>query len=75
MEKNELISFWMDSSDQDFKVMEDLFEKGHCTWALFVGHLVIEKLLKAYYVENIDGGGPQNLDNVLSSDSTLKERS
>jgi HEPN domain-containing protein len=54
MEKNELISFWMDSSDQDFKVMEDLFEKGHCTWALFVGHLVIEKLLKAYYAENID---------------------
>ena len=34
--------------------MEDLFEKGHYTWALFVGHLLIEKLLKAYYVENID---------------------
>jgi HEPN domain-containing protein len=54
MEKSVLISFWMISSDQDLKVMEDLFEKGHYTWALFVGHLVIEKLLKAYYVENID---------------------
>ncbi len=34
--------------------MEHLFEKGDYTWALFVGHLVIEKLLKAYYVKNID---------------------
>ncbi len=49
-----MISFWVESSDRDFKVMDDLFEKGHYTWALFVGHLVIEKLLKAYYVEKID---------------------
>ena len=34
--------------------MEDLFEKGDYTWALFVGHLVIEKLLKASYVQRID---------------------
>jgi HEPN domain-containing protein len=54
MEKIELISFWIDSSDRDFKVMEDLFEKEHYAWSLFVGHLVIEKVLKAYYVENID---------------------
>jgi len=54
MEKKELISFWIESSDRDFRAMEDLFEKGHYTWALFVGHLLIEKLLKAYYVEDID---------------------
>ena len=54
MEKKELISFWIESSYRDFRAMEDLFEKGHYTWALFVGHLVIEKLLKAYYVANID---------------------
>ena len=54
MEKKELISFWIESSYRDFRAMEDLFKKGHYTWALFVGHLVIEKLLKAYYVVNID---------------------
>lgn len=54
MEKKELISFWIESSYRDFRAMEDLFKKGHYTWALFVGHLVIEKLLKAYYVENMD---------------------
>jgi HEPN domain-containing protein len=31
--------------------MVHLFEKGHYTWALFIGHLVIEKLLKAVYCQ------------------------
>ena len=35
-----------------------LFEKGDFTWALFIGHLVIEKLLKALYVINISNSPP-----------------
>ncbi|MCG8603545.1 HEPN domain-containing protein, partial [bacterium] len=31
--------------------MEHLFEKEDYHWALYIGHLVIEKLLKAYYVK------------------------
>ena len=31
--------------------MIHLFEKDDFTWSLFVGHLVIEKLLKALYVQ------------------------
>lgn len=31
--------------------MDHLFEKGDYTWSLFIGHLVIEKLLKALYVQ------------------------
>jgi len=34
--------------------MGDLFNNRHFAWALFVGHLVIEKLLKAYYVKTVD---------------------
>jgi HEPN domain-containing protein len=30
--------------------MLDLFDTGNYNWALFIGHLVIEKLLKACYV-------------------------
>lgn len=30
--------------------MNNLFKKGHYHWALFIGHLVIEKLLKAIYI-------------------------
>jgi len=44
-----MISYWLSSSDRDYQVMIDLFNKGHYTWSLFIGHLVIEKLLKAVY--------------------------
>ncbi len=51
MEMNEYMEFWMDSSDDDFQAMMHLFEKGDNTWSLFVGHLVLEKLLKAWYIK------------------------
>ncbi|MCB2184697.1 MAG: HEPN domain-containing protein [Desulfobulbaceae bacterium] len=53
MEKQELVQYWLDSSDYDFRAMMHLYEKGDCTWSLFIGHLVLEKLLKAYSVQNI----------------------
>jgi len=34
--------------------MNNLFTSGDYTWSLFIGHLVIEKLLKAYYVKHIN---------------------
>jgi HEPN domain-containing protein len=44
MNKEELITYWINSSDRDFQAMIHLLEKGDYTWALFIGHLVIEKL-------------------------------
>ena len=38
--------------------MEHLFEKKDYHWALFIGHLVIEKLLKAYYIKNVNDQPP-----------------
>jgi HEPN domain-containing protein len=58
MEKKELISYWTNSSDKDFKTMEHLFKKKDYNWALFIGHLVIEKLIKAFYVKNIGSKHP-----------------
>jgi len=43
--------YWIESSDSDFSTMLDLFNTKNFSWALFMGHLVIEKLLKAYYVK------------------------
>ena len=54
MKKNELIDFWKTSSDEDFVTMEHLFNSKDYHWSLFIGHLVIEKLLKAPYVKNVD---------------------
>lgn len=31
--------------------MKNLFEDNEYSWTLFMGHLVIEKLIKAYYVK------------------------
>lgn len=58
MTRDEIMKYWVDSSEVDFKAMETLFNNGHYAWALFIGHLVIEKLLKAYYVKNIDISAP-----------------
>ncbi|MFH0726973.1 MAG: HEPN domain-containing protein [Pseudomonadota bacterium] len=54
MTRDEHIVYWVEEADKDASVMQSLFENGHYTWALFVGHLVLEKLLKALYVKKVD---------------------
>ena len=54
MTKEEVIKYWLDSAEMDFQAMESLFSNGHYVWSLFVGHLVLEKTLKACYVKNVD---------------------
>lgn len=51
LEKNNLINYWIESSDNDYKTMIDLFETKNYHWALFIGHLVLEKLFKAKYIQ------------------------
>ena len=58
MTKDKVIDYWLNSSNTDLKAMKSLFRSGHYIWALFLGHLVIEKLLKAVYVKNIDTNVP-----------------
>ncbi|MGD8779199.1 MAG: HEPN domain-containing protein [Ignavibacteria bacterium] len=58
MKKPEIIKYWIDSSDRDYITMGHLFEKEDYHWALFIGHLVIEKLLKAYFVTYSDDEPP-----------------
>ncbi|MFZ4456663.1 MAG: HEPN domain-containing protein [Bacteroidales bacterium] len=42
---------WIESADKDYKTMLDLYKTKNNSWALFMGHLVIEKLLKALFVK------------------------
>jgi HEPN domain-containing protein len=42
---------WEETSDDDFRVMQSLYQSKSYYWALFLGHLTIEKLLKALYVK------------------------
>ncbi len=54
MEKERAINYWVESAASDEEAMNTLYNNGHYSWALFIGHLVIEKLLKAYYIKNRD---------------------
>lgn len=58
MTKEEVIAFWIESSDKDYQTMAHLFNSGDLMWSLFIGHLVIEKLLKAYYIRVKDENYP-----------------
>ncbi|MBU2055490.1 MAG: HEPN domain-containing protein [Proteobacteria bacterium] len=59
MERDEIVRYWLESADDDYRVMQSLFDNGHYVWALFLSHLVIEKLLKAYHVKNVDMNYPR----------------
>lgn len=58
MTKAEIIQFWIGSSDKDFQTMLHLHDSGDYMWSLFMGHLVVEKLLKAYYISRKDENYP-----------------
>lgn len=64
MKKSELIKYWQASSDQDFSAMGSLYRNGHYAWSLFLGHLVLEKRLKALYVKKVDANIPFTQDLV-----------
>ena len=47
------VQYWLASSEDDWKVANHLFEKGDYSYSLFFGHLTIEKILKAIYVNKL----------------------
>jgi HEPN domain-containing protein len=52
MTKDEIVKYWIDASDLDFRAMQNLYTSKDYVWCLFLGHLVIEKLIKAIAVKN-----------------------
>ena len=49
--KVEQVEYWKETAERDYAAMLHLFENKDFQWSLFMGHLVIEKLLKAFYVK------------------------
>jgi HEPN domain-containing protein len=58
MDKEEKINYWIKSAENDWRVAGHLFEKEDYPYALFFGHLTIEKLFKAFYVNKFDEPPP-----------------
>lgn len=68
-----VIKHWKNSSDQNFRTMQNLLKSKDYSWALFLGHLAIEKLLKAVYVKNNQKHAPFTHDLLRIADkSNLK---
>lgn len=64
------VQYWLSQSDNDLPVAQSLFEKGHYTWCLFIGHLVLEKILKAFYVKEHQKTAPRIHDLVKLAKAT-----
>jgi HEPN domain-containing protein len=56
--KTELIKHLINTSEDDFRTMLILFESKSYNWALFLGHISVEKLLKALYVKKFGQHAP-----------------
>jgi HEPN domain-containing protein len=64
MDKKEHIEYWLNSAEHDLDAAETLFQNGKYDWCLFIGHLVIEKALKAFYVRDNEGYPPPKIHNL-----------
>ena len=67
MKNQDLIDYWKDTSNKDYTTMMNLFKSKDYHWSLFMGHLVIEQLLKAIYLKNTaDKTQPPRTHDLLS---------
>ena len=48
MDKKDIINYWDSEAKESLQVAQHLFDKKDYSYALFFGHLAIEKLLKNY---------------------------
>lgn len=63
-DKDKIVKYWIESSDDDFDTMIAMFDGKRYNWSLFVGHLMIEKLLKSLYVK-VNNEFPPLIHNLL----------
>ena len=65
MTKKEHIAYWLISAKHDLDTAESLFKSSKYDWCLYIGHLVLEKTLKALFVEKNDNKIPPKTHNLL----------
>lgn len=64
MEKQDYIKYWVETSEADLAAMESVFNAGKYDWALYIGHLSLEKILKAAWVKNNERNIPTRTHNL-----------
>ncbi len=58
IDKQRISSIWIKSSERDWKTMQRLYKSKDYVWTLFLGHLVLEKLIKAIIVKQTGEQAP-----------------
>ncbi|MFC2130568.1 HEPN domain-containing protein [Bacteroidota bacterium] len=61
----DIIQHWIETAENDLQAAESNFNSGHYDWALFIGHLVIEKILKAHWVKYNQQLNPPRTHNLV----------
>lgn len=65
MDVKEHVAYWLTSAENDLGAANQLFASAKYDWCLFIGHLVVEKTLKAYFVYKNDNKIPPKTHNLL----------
>lgn len=65
MNIEEHIDYWLQSAEHDLDTAEALFATGKYDWCLFLGHLVLEKGLKAVYVRDNQNRLPPRIHSLI----------
>lgn len=71
MTQIEAVLRWRKSAENDLSTAKDLMKAGHCDWALFLGQLTLEKLLKGLVTQKLDDAPPFTHD-LLKLANTAK---
>jgi HEPN domain-containing protein len=73
MDKKKAVNYWLKSSANDWNVAKHLFKTKDYSYSLFLGHLTIEKILKALYVARYEKVPPFTHSlNLLAEKLSLK---
>lgn len=67
-DKTVVAAYWRTEGEEALAVAQHLLEKGDYSYALFFGHLAVEKLLKALYAQERNDHAPptHNLQRLAS---------
>ncbi|MEA3468597.1 MAG: HEPN domain-containing protein [Thermodesulfobacteriota bacterium] len=59
MNQEEIVDYWKVEAKESLTVATHLFEKKDYSYALFFGHLAVEKIIKAIFVQNVSPDVPR----------------
>lgn len=63
--KRDPVAYWLESAENDWEVLQYLLKGRKYVYALFFGHLYLEKICKALWVKQNEGKYPPKIHNLV----------